>query len=168
MSLTCSIETAAVCPLTGHRAVAWYQMLKRAALQFTIRQLHHFSSASALDLISFSSSTSSSFQYANNTEQNGLVNIQDRRRFSGKIIFILFEIRKSAYLVSKLILLFYTSLSWIWGWYLVLAVKWDQVAIECKYVHCTSSGQAQESCRELQRPDPSLRIICQSEQFLQM
>ena len=64
MSLTCSIETAAVCPLTGHRAVAWYQMLKRAALQFTIRQLHHFfSSASALDLIAFSSSTSSSFQY---------------------------------------------------------------------------------------------------------
>ena len=97
-----------------------------------------------------------------------LVNIQDRRRFSGKIIFILFEIRKSAYLVFKPILLFYTSLSWIWGWYLVLAVKWDQVAIECKYVHCTSSGQAQESCTELQRPDPSLRIICQSEQFLQM
>lgn len=97
-----------------------------------------------------------------------LVNIQDGRRFSGKIIFILFEIRKSAYLVFKPILLFYTSLSWIWGWYWVLAVKWDQVAIECKYVHCTSSGQAQESCTELQRPDPSLRIICQSEQFLQM
>lgn len=166
MSLTCSIETAAVCPLTGHRAVAWYQMLKRAALQFTIRQLHHFSSASALDLISFSSSTSSFFSIRLRIKT--LVNIQDGRRFSGKIIFILFEIRKSAYLVFKPILLFYTSLSWIWGWYLVLAVKWDQVAIECKYVHCTSSGQAQESCTELQRPDPSLRIICQSEQFLQM
>ena len=71
MSLTCSIETAAVCPLTGHRAVAWYQMLKRAALQFTIRQLHHFSSASALDLISFSSSTSSSFQYGYGTKRSG-------------------------------------------------------------------------------------------------